>query len=341
MPPIKQPASGQQTQASTTAPNQPPSDFERLLTKDHRMEYVPFGASDKIRLSVSIVTNLICVPTKSGKRCSENDALKFMAMCQAKRLNPFESDCFLLGYDTQNGPQFSLITAHQAYLKRAEIHPEFDGMKSGIIVEEKPEEEGARGKLVEIEGDFYTPGEQRVVGGWAEVFFKGRKVSMKKRVRLERFNKGFGVWKDDAAGMICKVAECDSLRSSFPTMLGGLYMREEVDMPNTVKPDFKPADMLKGTAPALFNNPLPQQVNPEPVTPSAPESMEKTPVDDIKAKLAGKGVSELQLLEHLINVGSASDDAANLDAVFESSPELVPMLLANFDQVIAEVRASK
>jgi phage recombination protein Bet len=189
------------------------------------MSFVPYGSSDAIKLSVSIIKNVVAVPTRSGKTCSDRDALKFMMMCQARRLNPFEGDAFLIGYDGKNGPEFSLITAHQAFLKRAEIHPEFDGMKSGIIVLDDEDS----GKTTEVEGDFHLPN-QKIVGGWATVFFKNRSHPIHRRIRLERFNKGFAQWQVDPAGMICKCAEADALRSAFPTMLGGLYMREEVSL---------------------------------------------------------------------------------------------------------------
>lgn len=192
------------------------------VKKEKELEFVPYGSGDKIRLSVEMVKNFIAVPTKSGKTCSDRDALKFVMMCQAKRLNPWEGDAFLIGYDGQKGPEFSLITAHQAFLKRAELQPIYDGMRSGVIVET------GDGQLVDREGDFYREGEN-VVGGWATVYFKDRKYPCSRRIRMERFNKGFAQWAIDGAGMICKCAEADALRSSFPTMLGGLYMREEVD----------------------------------------------------------------------------------------------------------------
>src|SRR5580693_5423162 len=106
---------------------------EIVKTEDKSItEYVPFGAQDKIKLSISIVQNLIAVKTRSGKTCSQNDALKFIAMCLARRLHPLEGDSFLIGYDGKDGPTFSLITAHQAFLKRAELNPEYDGMTSGV-----------------------------------------------------------------------------------------------------------------------------------------------------------------------------------------------------------------
>lgn len=188
---------------------------------DKPMEFTPFAARDAIKLSVRIVQELIAVPTKSGKTCTERDAMRFMMMCQAKRMNPFEGDAFLIGFDSNAGPQFNMITAHQTYLKRAEVNPEFDGMTSGVIVDEE-------GELKELEGDFHTSS-QKVVGGWARVFFKNRKIPVLRRLRLERFKKSFGVWVDDPAGMICKCAEADALRSAFPTMLGGLYMQQEID----------------------------------------------------------------------------------------------------------------
>lgn len=197
-------------------------------TSEKPMEYVPFGAADKIKLTLAIVQNIVAVPTKSGKTCSERDALKFMMLCQAQRLNPFAGDAFLVGYDTQNGPSFSLITAHQAFLKRAETSPDFDGMVSGILIRREDD------SIEEREGDFHLSQEaENVVGGWAKVFHKKRSHPTYRKLRMARFNKGFAQWKDDPAGMIVKCAEADALRSTFPTLLGGLYMKEELEAGST------------------------------------------------------------------------------------------------------------
>lgn len=194
-------------------------------TEAKYLEFIPFGTQDKIRLSIALVQKYLAVPTKTGRTCTERDAMKFMMLCQAKGLNPWEGDAYLVGYDTHtpNGvvANFSLITAHQAFLKRAELHPEFDGMKSGIIL---LGDDGVT--LTDREGDFHLDSEQ-VVGGWATVFFKTRKVPMTQRLRVSRFNTGFAEWKKDPAGMICKCAESAALRSAFPTKLGGMYSREE------------------------------------------------------------------------------------------------------------------
>jgi phage recombination protein Bet len=142
-------------------------------------------------------------------------------LCQAQRLNPFAGDAFLVGYDSNNGPSFSLITAHQAFLKRAETCKDFEGMESGIIIQQED------GVILEREGDFHLE-DENIVGGWARVHRTGRKATYR-RIRMSRFNKGFAQWKEDAAGMIVKCAEADALRSTFPSLLGGLYLQSEMD----------------------------------------------------------------------------------------------------------------
>src|SRR5262245_51444742 len=99
---------------------------ELTTTSKNEIEYQAFQSNERIKLSVQIVQKFVAIPTSSGKLPDERDCIRFMMLCRARQLNPFEGDCFLQGYDGRNGPQFSLITAHQAFLKRAEVHPEYD-----------------------------------------------------------------------------------------------------------------------------------------------------------------------------------------------------------------------
>jgi hypothetical protein len=107
-------------------------------TEERAVEFIPFGSKDAIKLTAAMVRSFIANPTKSGALPDDRQCIRFVMLCKAKRLNPFEGDAFLIGYDNErDGPQFSLITAHQAFLKRAEANDEYDGMKSGVIVEAK------------------------------------------------------------------------------------------------------------------------------------------------------------------------------------------------------------
>ncbi len=206
------------TNASPTM-QRPPSELAKV---EKSIEYVPFGAEDKIKLSVSIVRSMVATPTKQGDLPDDRDCMRFLMLCQAGRLNPFAGDCFLIGYrDRDSVVTWSLITSISAFRKRAETHPEYDGEESGCIVLDKDE------KLVDRVGDFVLPTDQ-LVGGWARVHFKTRKHPMERRVQLATYQKQFGVWRSDSAGMIGKVAEAHALRDSFPTMLGGLYLEGEI-----------------------------------------------------------------------------------------------------------------
>lgn len=288
------------------------------------VEFVPFGAEDKVKLSVAMVQNLIAVKTKSGKTCSSNDALKFIAKCVAKRLNPYEEDCFLIGYDGKDGPTFSFITAHQAFLKRAELHPEYAGMESGVIANRDEH-------IVDLEGDFYMEGDE-ILGGWATVFFKTRPHPMKKRVRLKRFQKSFGIWQEDPAGMIVKCAEADALRSSFPTMCGGMYLREEMEVnTNTTiaTPIFKepePPKSAKELVSGLFQEPKP---NPKPRV--MKESKDTT--KEIITRMAKANITETTMMGFLSAIGVVDKEKS----MGELSDKTREMILSKWEDFAARI----
>lgn len=192
---------------------------------EHVYEYQGYGSDTQIQLTLRLVRDYIAVPSKSGKKPEPGDCLHFIMMCKARGLNPWEGDCFMLGYDGKFGTKFSLITAHQAFLKRSELHPKFDGMESGVIVhvQDKP------GKIEELPGDLVPP-DYILVGGWARVHCKNRAHPTYRRLDVEKYDPGrpFTPWAKNPAMMIVKCAEADALRSTFPTKLGGLYLREEM-----------------------------------------------------------------------------------------------------------------
>lgn len=287
------------------------------------MEYVPFGApsSDSIKLSCNIVRSLICQPTKTGKLPTDQDCMRFMMMCQARRLNPFEGDSFMLGYDTQSGPKFSLITAHQAFLKRAELNEEYNGMKSGVILRRD-------GTQLDVEGDFHEETDE-ILGGWATVFFKHRDNPMHKRVRLKRFRKDTPIWRDDPAGMICKCAEADALRSSFPTMLGGLYLKEELESEASVDRISKP----------IFNVP---EIAPAPAETKAIEAVTvvaaRSPIEEVWELCKKDGVKESDLLEFMATIGLTHVDAATLEEAELTEAGSMDKLIAQWPYFVEQIK---
>lgn len=185
------------------------------------ISYVPLGENETISLTLSRVKKFLCTPTKSGKHPSDEQIMKFMMLCRAQSLNPWVNDAYLVGYDGQDGPTFSLITAHQAFLKRAEASNEFNGIESGVVVLRD-------GATTERQGDMVLPGET-LVGGWARVHRRDRAVPTYDALNLKTYDTGRSRWKADPAGMIVKCAEASALRKAFPSTLAAMYCREEME----------------------------------------------------------------------------------------------------------------
>ncbi len=291
------------------------------------MEFVPFGGKDSIKLSISIVKNLVAQPTKSGALPSDNECMKFLMMAQARRLNPFEGDAFMLGYDTQDGPKFSLITAHQAFLKRAQVNPDFDGMESGVVVVRD-------GAEIEIEGD-YTRDTDRLMGGWAKVFFKSRSKPIYKKVRLSRFKKETKIWREDPAGMICKCAEADAMRTAFPTMLGGFYLKEEMDTAHTErkaisKPIFGNEPVVELPRNSEVETPLPTQT--EIVAESSDENTEK-----IRLLCLREDIAESTLIAYMAGMGLA-DMGDSIERTNTKFPKAMSEIVKRWDDVVADLK---
>lgn len=306
------------TKPTTAVATKPAVNEERGLTS-----YVPFGSKQEVKLNIEMVKRFIAVPTRSGLKPTDDDCIKFIALCKARLLNPYEGDAYMIGFDSKDGPKFNLITAHQAFLKRAEINSEYDGMKSGILVMEDEE-------LKQLEGDFHTD-DQIVVGGWAEVFFKNRRNSMSKRVRLKRFQKSFGVWQDDPAGMICKCAEADALRSSFPTMLGGLYLKEEMkdEAPTVSAPIFS-------TTPEQIAEVIPAE-QPKQIAAKKAAKPEPTAIsgaDKLKQLCSEEGISTEQLFEFLRSI-----DLDDGKSILKDLPaENIESILNQWDEFAAKIK---
>jgi len=193
-----------------------------VLSKEEKsVEFIPIGEKDKIVLTIGQVESYLCVRTRSGKIACREDIIKFMMLCKAQGLNPWVNDAYLVGYDTQDGPKFQLISAHQALLKRAELSAEYDGMASGVCVL-------SDGVVTERQGDLVIQGE-KLVGGWARVHRKDRSVPSYDSLSLATFSTGKSRWSADPAGMIVKCAEASALRKAFPSTLAQMYCREEME----------------------------------------------------------------------------------------------------------------
>lgn len=191
------------------------------------MRFLPLAEAEEIELTVATVRNTIATRSKRGNVPDTRDVLKFMMLCKSRRLNPFVGDAYLIGYDEGESTTWTLITAIQALRKRAEAHPQYDGCRRGVILR-------VGDKVEERDGAWYDDGE-KLLGAFAEVYRKDRRIPDRETVKLATYNKGYSRWLADPGGMIIKVAEAAALRRAFPSDLGGLYLSEEFNEEGPVR----------------------------------------------------------------------------------------------------------
>lgn len=186
-------------------------------------EIAIFGGSRTLSVTNEEVRQLVAIPTKSGKLPTDREIGTFLRLCQARGLDPFAKDVFLLGYDTKDGAKFEGVVSLQAMLKRAEANPDYRGKEYGVLVWDKDKKE-----LQEIQGDA-IPSTAAVVGGWCRVYRENRRPEYA-TATTKAYNKGFGHWNIDPNWMIAKCAIAKALRQAFPGDLGDMFSREEVTL---------------------------------------------------------------------------------------------------------------
>lgn len=168
---------------------------------------------ENIELTMNDVANYL---VDGNSKITRQEAKMFMELCKYQHLNPFLKEAYIIKFG--NKPA-QLITSKEAFMKRAESHPQYAGIKAGVIVLRNKE-------IVYSNGAFTLPNDQ-VVGGWADVFRKDRKEPHHIEISMQEFSKGQSTWKSMPATMIRKTAIVNALREAFPEALGGMYTEDD------------------------------------------------------------------------------------------------------------------
>lgn len=152
---------------------------------------------------------------------TDQEAYIFLQLCRHRNLNPFLNQAYLVKLSPDLPAQ--MIVSKEAFVLKAEHNNAFDGFRAGIIVQ------SASGEVERREGCFLRP-DETLLGGWAEVFRKDRKLPFRSEVALKEYYKDHpkSPWRRMPATMIRKVALVQALREAFPSDLGGLYDEAEV-----------------------------------------------------------------------------------------------------------------
>ena len=195
-----------------------PENVPAVLDAPHAL--TPSAPAD---LSVQTIKKYI------NDKATDEEAYVFLQLCKARGLNPFLKEAYLIKYDHVSPA--TMVVGKDAFMRRAELHPEYDGFEAGIIVETDNS-----GDYVVVDdnrvGTFLRDGEI-LLGGWAKVYRKDHTRPVEITVSMKEFNTGKSSWKKMPATMIRKVALVNALRESFPSELSGMYesseMKVEID----------------------------------------------------------------------------------------------------------------
>src|SRR6266446_2312 len=220
----------------------------------------------EIRLSFDTVRKYLV----SGKPeyVTDQETVLYMGTCQARGLNPFKKDCYLVKY-TENDPAATIV-AIDFYRSRARAQPDCVGWKAGILLHSE------KGGLEYREGSFIMPGEN-LVGGW----FKARPASWREEytwtisvnpfVKRNREGKITQFWREEnQAYMIHKVVESQGLHRLWPDEFQGLQLDDEFNALRDVSEQREPLRTPQALSPHPGGDPSITKGKPDERKPEAP-----------------------------------------------------------------------
>ncbi|MDD7357515.1 MAG: phage recombination protein Bet [Eubacterium coprostanoligenes] len=187
------------------------------------IEVVYEADGEQIRLTPSIVQNYI---VGTDAQITIPEFKFFTSLCKARGLNPFLKEAYCIKY--KNNPA-QIVVGKDAVLKRAIKNPNYDGMESGVIIQNKE-----TGEITERKGTFYLRDSENIVGGWAKVYRKDWQhptycsVAFDEVAQKKSDGELNSNWSGKGATMVEKVAKVRALRETFVEELGGMYEAEEM-----------------------------------------------------------------------------------------------------------------
>lgn len=171
---------------------------------------------------------------------SDQELVMFMNLCKFQKLNPFLNEAYLIKFGSSPA---QIIVSKEAFMKRAENHPKYEGFEAGIIVERN-------GEMIDVEGAVMLSNDI-LIGGWAKIYRSDRKKPVTTRISLKEFSKGQATWKDMPLNMIRKSAIVNAQREAFPETLGAMYTEDDaLTGPKDVTPNKPTQPKVEPTKPS-------------------------------------------------------------------------------------------
>lgn len=176
----------------------------------------------EVKLTPSMVKNYLVSGNKENITIQE--VVMFINLCKFSKLNPWVKEAYCIKYGSEPA---TMVVGKEAFQKRAEANPNYDGSEAGIIVLDE------KTNVITYRKGTLVLGGETIVGGYAEVWRKDRSHSTRIEVSFDEYagRKKDGTlnsqWAKKPATMIRKVALVQALRETFPSAFGGMYTAEE------------------------------------------------------------------------------------------------------------------
>lgn len=168
---------------------------------------------EEVKLSGNMVKQFL---VSGNESVTDQEVVMFLQLAKYQKLNPFLKEVYLVKF---KGKPAQNIVSKEAFMKRAENHPQYNGLKAGIIVQRGEE-------LKKLPGAVSLPTD-KLIGGWAEVYRKDRPSPTEVEIELREFSKGQATWNQMPKTMIRKSAIVNALREAFPETLGAMYTEDD------------------------------------------------------------------------------------------------------------------
>ncbi|MFC4795404.1 phage recombination protein Bet [Enterococcus devriesei] len=168
---------------------------------------------EEVKLTGNMVKQFL---VSGNETVTDQEIVMFLQLAKYQKLNPFLKEVYLVKF---KGKPAQNIVAKEAFMKRAENHPQYNGLKAGIIVQRGDE-------LVKLTGAVSLPTD-KLIGGWAKVYRKDRPEPAEIEIELREFTKGQATWNQMPKNMIRKTAIVNALREAFPETLGAMYTEDD------------------------------------------------------------------------------------------------------------------
>lgn len=202
---------------------------EKKTKKEIAVVYEVDG--EQIKLTPSIVQEYI-VGTDAQK-ITIPEFKFFTELCKARKLNPFLREAYLVKYSDKQAAQ--MVVSKDVIMRRAVLHPDYNGIEDGIIVTDE------NGEIIERKGCFKLPNE-KLVGAWAKVYRKSWQyptycsVSFDEVAQKKKDGSLNSMWAGKVATMANKVAKCRALRDSFVEEFSQIYDETEMGVDLSSEP---------------------------------------------------------------------------------------------------------